>query len=263
MKFEKDYKNLITEVLNFGEGYDTRSGKTRALFGTQLKIEELRYGFFPLITSRKMYPGGVFGELAAFVRGPKHVDDFSSRGCNYWGAWAKPDGSIKVDYGNKWLDFHGTNQVKELIEGLKTNPFGRRHIINSWDASSLPTLDLPCCHYCYQFQVDRQGCLNMVWIQRSVDLMVGLPSDIVLAATMVLLIAQQVNLKPGTITMQFGDTHVYSKHIEDAVKYVKRKSLKLPYWMINKKATLTSFMPSDINIRSYVSHAPIKFELMI
>jgi thymidylate synthase len=243
-KFERDYAALVAKVLKEGERRSTRNADTVAIFGESLVVEMNGDGTFPLIQGRKMYPAGVFGEFAAMIREPKSVADFERWGCNYWKSWAKPNGSIEVDYGNAW--FAG-GQIARLKDCLANNPTDRRMLINAWRPERLNKLDLPCCHYSYQFYVREGKYLDMLWSQRSVDVMVGLPSDIVLAATWLIMLGNEFGLLPGRIKMDLGDTHVYHSHIQAAEAYLDRveNSPVLPPY----NYTLT--VPPGTNFLSY------------
>jgi len=257
-KIEKDYKTLVQHVLDNGVDKLGRNGITRSVFGQALSFD-LQEGF-PLLTSRKMFYKGVMGEFAAMVRGPKTLKDFEEFGCNYWKQWAKDDGSINVDYGNAWLDFHGVNQIKNVIDTLILNPNDRRMLIIGWNPTNLANLDLPCCHYSYQWYVN-DGKLEMLWNQRSADLMIGVPADIILAATWNIAMAAEAGLVPGKVTMVFGDTHIYEEHFENTTEYLRRPIKALPTYSYNDKMTVTGFIPADISIRDYKHADAIKFEL--
>lgn len=259
--FESEYKKLIKRVLK-GNVRKGRNGQTISIVGEQIKFDDLMYDHFPVITGRKMFIKGIVGELAAFLKGPKTVADFEAQGCNYWNLWTNEDGSLNVDYGNKWRDFHGTDQIKVLIDGLKNNPYGRRHIIQSWDPSNLDNLSLPCCHYCYQFYVDNKKQLHLIWIQRSVDVMVGLPSDAVLAALLLLLVGRSVGMQPGTITMQLGDVHIYSDHIKKTPQYLLSKNLPIPTYKLDQDANIDNFEASMFELTNYQFNKAIKFEVI-
>ena len=259
--FEVNYKKLVSDVYNLHPAYKKvgRNGTTLSSFGHQLKFDELTRGRFPLITARKMYPKGIAGEMAAFLKGPKHLDDFTSQGCNYWSNWAEADGSINVDYGNAWTDFEGVNQLEQLVDGLKNNPHGRRHIVTAWNPKNLDNLSLPCCHWAYQFYVTPLGNLDMIWIQRSVDLMIGLPSDIMLAALLNILVANETGYKPGTITMQLGDCHIYEEHMPHVSTYLDAYNHAPPTYKL--KDGLFNFSPDSLELIDYEHGDPIKFEL--
>ena len=225
---------------------------------------------FPLLQGRRMYPKGVIGEFAAMVRKPKHLRDFEKFGCNYWKQWANEDGSINIDYGNAW--FEG-DQIEHLKDCLANNPNDRRMIINAWRPERLAELNLPCCHYSYQFYVS-DGYLSMVWIQRSVDTMIGLPSDIILAAVWLITLANEFNYKTGDITMQLGDCHLYEEHIESGAvdeylenvrKFNNTIFLKtaLPYYALTSEpgADFTIFEPQNLAITEYATCDNIQLEL--
>lgn len=260
MSFEHKYKELVHGILLDGVTRQGRNGITKSLFGTQLKIDTLRQGRFPILTGRKMFIKGIAGEMAAFLEGPRDVIDFKKYGCNYWDEFAGPQGELKIDYGNKWLNFNGVNQIDACIESLTNDPYGRRHIISGWDPSS-KDLSLPCCHYAYQFYVEN-NTLSMIWIQRSVDTMIGLPSDIVLAALMLMLMANKVGMDYGDITMQMGDTHIYAPHYEAAHEYIMRQQFVPPTFNLAFHSNIKNFDPDHLTLLDYNSQPKIDFELL-
>ena len=218
-KFEQDYASLISRILLTGEERETRNGMTKSLFGLNLTVP-VGESLFPMLQGRKMWVNGPIGEYAAMIRKPKHLDDFRKWGCNYWELWAKPDNSIDIDYGNAWFDFNGVDQIADLKDKLANNPTDRRMIVNGWRPDRLNTVDLPCCHYSYQFYVRGGKHLDILWNQRSVDMMVGLPSDIIFAAAWLIALAREFDLTPGFIYMSLGDCHVYGNHIDSAEAYL-------------------------------------------
>lgn len=267
MYFEDAYARLAKRILEEGEIREGRNGTTKAIFGTSLEVDMTDSDIFPLPTGRKMYYKGVLGELAAMLRGPKHLKDFENWGCNYWKDWADEDGTLRVDYGNAWLDFNGVNQLQSLIDTLKNNPTDRRLLITSWRPDHLSELSLPCCHHTYQWFVRDSQYLDMLWMQRSVDTMIGLPSDIILAAAWNIMIANEVGLKPGKLTFSMGDTHIYEEHWELAEEYIDRvltfKNSSSPKYILKAPPgrRTVDFMPEHIEMRNYNPLDPIKFEL--
>lgn len=261
MSYEANYKKLVKKILDTGELRAGRNGNTKAIFGETLTID-LNSGF-PLLTSRRIYYKGVFGELAAMLRGPKTLKDFKDYGCNYWDLWARADGNIDIDYGNAWLDFNGVNQLEALVTGLIENPHGRRHMVMGWRPDRLDKVSLPCCHYAYQWYVRDNKYLDMLWHQRSVDTMIGLPSDVVFASAWNIILANEVGLIPGKITFTLGDTHIYEEHIEQAKEYLTLLTLELPGYRLTapKMACHTMFTPSWIEIENYSYLTEMKFEL--
>lgn len=265
-QFESDYQALIYKVLREGGKRQTRNGGTTGIFGESLIVNMSNTREFPLLQGRRLFYEGVFGELAAFLNGPKCIKDFEDQGCNYWHQWAQASGAINVDYGNKWTDFNGYNQLKVLQDTLLSNPTDRRLIINSWDPSNLENLDLPCCHFLYQWYVRDDMYLDMNWYQRSVDVMVGLPSDIILAAAMNVMLANFAGYVPGRIKMDLGDVHIYDEHRKGVKEYLNTPidSTKHPTYYNHAPIgqRLESFTASDIDILGYDVNTPIiKFEV--
>lgn len=274
------YSKLINKILDTGEKRASRAGEVYSLFGEQITID-LQESGFPLLHGRKMFYNGVLGEFAAFLRGPKNIEDFKKFGCNYWDAWKNTDLSgkienqlpvsdINLDYGNAWIDFNGVNQLQNLVDTLIKNPLDRRMIISGWRPDRLAELSLPCCHLLYQWYVRKGEYLDMIWYQRSVDTMVGLPSDIVLAAIWNIILAYQCGYKPGKITLVLGDTHIYANHIQPTLDYLRQlkeanedKIIKQINYGIQPNTTVFNFKPDMLDIHEYKSKPAIKFELNV
>jgi len=256
----KNYQELVKEVLVSGYGQEGRNGRTVALFGKQLEYN-LEEGF-PIVTGRKIFYRGVAGELAALLKGPKHVDDFKEQGCSYWNKFADADGKLRLAYGNAWRDFNGANQLEYLIKNLKENPGSRRHLLVAWDPANLDNLSSHCCHYAYEWFV-RDGRLDMIWIQRSVDLLVGLPSDIILGAMMNMVIASTVGLKPGRLTLQLGNCHIYTEHLFQVADYLRAPLRELPIAKLAPEATIDNFVPDMFSLKGYVHGPTMRFELKL
>ena len=269
IQFEKNYKALVQKVLSTGETKEGRNGITKSIFGEMLECGNVN-NEFPILMGRKMFTKGVLGELVAMLNGASSVKEFEEFGCNYWKTWADEDGHLELDYGKAWLDFNGVNQIENLIETLKTNPDDRRMIITGWRPDRLEELSLPCCHYFYQFHTsvndDGTRTLNMLWNQRSVDTMIGLPSDAVFGAAWLMAIANEVGMRPGNLTMALGDVHIYEEHLENAEVYLKQTeqiSAKKPRMHLDAPlgTKIADIRKDDFTLISYHYCEPIKFKL--
>ena len=264
--FEQQYQHLVKYILNFGELRRIRNGMAKSIFGRTISFDTSNI-FIPLLRGRNMFYKGVFGELCAMLRTPTNIADFKKFGCNYWDLWADKDGNIDIDYGKAWLDFNGINQLDEVMETIRLNPTDRRMIISGWRPDRLEELSLPCCHYAYQFYVrypNSAKCLDMLWHQRSVDVMIGLPSDMIFATAWLKAIAHFTGCKAGRITMTLGDTHIYDEHIKNAEIYVNTNidSLPLPTLDFKTKAkTIYDILPSDFIVERYSPVQELKFKL--
>ncbi len=269
-KYEQDYAKMVETILSHGERRQVRNGETYAMFGAALSIDVSKG--FPLLQGRKLYYKPVLGELAAMFRGPTNIGDFQKFGCNYWDEWGDMEGYLKVDYGNSWLDFNGVNQLEQLVDGIKKDPTGRRHIVTGWRPDILPELSLPCCHLLYQFYIREGKYIDMIWYQRSADWMIGVPSDVILGAAWLAILGEQTGYEPGMLKMAFGDTHIYTNHVDGAVEYLRQVSRipegasgSFPY-DVAPGISMETFDPNDITINGYeqgVYKPAIKFKLNV
>jgi len=264
------YIPLVNKILTSGEHKQSRAGNTKSLFAQTFTID--MQNSFPILSYRKMYLKPVLGELAALLRGPQNIKDFKVMGCNYWDKWAKENGDIKLDYGNAWINFNGVNQLQEVVNSLINNRNDRRMLVTGWRPDRLAELSLPCCHLLYQWYVSQNKYLDMIWYQRSADVMVGLPSDIMFASALNILLANQCGLVPRNITFVLGDTHIYENHFEPTKEYLDkaRKNYKVrplelcrKHWSINTEANINTFMPDMLEIYNYNPLEQIKFELNV
>ena len=256
---EQEYLNIMKDINWNGVRKEGRNGAYYSIPFPQLSWD-MSGGFFPLITTRKMFYKGVLGEYAAMIRGPKHIEDFRKWGCNFWDAWAEEDGSINVDYGNAWRDYNGVNQMEYVLDALTNNPGDRRMVIDAWRPDRLTDLSLPCCHYSYQFWSDGET-ISLLWNQRSADWCVGVPSDMVFASVMLLCFAQLSGSKPGKVVMQFGDAHIYEEHMDQAHKQSRMNPWFPPKYRLSEQEDLYSFQPADLYLEGYQHEERLSYEL--
>ena len=256
---EQEYINITKRIIADGVPRDGRNGMTYSLPFQQLNFD-LSSGHFPLLTSRRIFYKGVLGEYAAMIRGPKHVNDFKQFGCNYWDAWADEEGNLNVDYGNAWIDYNGVDQMANVLSSLRNNPADRRMVINAWRPDRLSDLSLPCCHHSYQFWSDGKS-VDLLWIQRSGDWMVGVPSDMVLASTMLLCFASLSGLTARNVKMIIGDAHIYDEHIPTAGEQCRRLGWNPAKYTLKPQTDLYSFLPEDLEITEYKYEPSLKYLL--
>ena len=259
LTWEDDYRWLIERVISTGFFSPSRAGDTYSLPGESIRIP-LTNGF-PLLLSRKMFTKGIFGELAGFVRGATLLKTYKDFGCNYWDANAanwiqnkgKPESEWHIgrSYGALWRNFNGQDQLVNLVRGLKEDPLSRRHVVTAWDPSAEACL--PSCHILWQCYV-RDNRLSIVVYMRSVDLCVGLPSDIALYAMLANLIARDTGLCVGELVFQFGDCHVYDSHVSTYNEVHKGRftaDKDYPTLELATSATLFNFTPQMVSLLNY------------
>jgi len=248
MHFEEQYRQLIYKIINDGYRSFPSKGDCREVPTANIILSP---DTLPLITGRRMYPRGIIGELKAFLNNATGKD-FSKYGCNFWGAWA----DAPIDYARLLHDFNGVNQLEKVLTSLVNKPSSRKHIISLWDPSST-TLQPPCVMH-YQWLVDEQGKLNMIWSQRSVDVMVGLASDMFSAWLFNLLMSEATGYEQGTVYMQLGACHIYSIH--NPQDYLKNEYSLKP---LDYKLDFRSIKDWEFEILDYPDTPKVRYELCV
>ena len=166
-----------------------------------------------------------------------------------WRHWFQYDRSVNGIY---------VDQIKELINGLKKDPNGRRHIVSAWNVGDLQHMALPPCHYGFQCYL-ADGKLSLMWNQRSVDTFLGLPFNIASYATLLELIAIEIGAEPGELIGNLGDVHLYLNHLEQAKEQISREPYILPTIEFSDIEILKGDFQYKIN--DYLSHPSIKAPL--
>lgn len=276
----------MQKILREGTQKSTRNATTRSLFGATIKIK--RTEGVPLLQTRKIFYKGVLGEVAAFMGGPKNVKDFTDKGCNYWKLWSDEDtGDIRLSYGNEWVNWGssannptGINQWDKVVELAKKNIYDRRMIITGWNPEAVENgdLSLPCCHWSYVFNIETingTNYLNMMYNMRSVDVAVGLPSNMFMAWFMNELMCihmrqSGVIVERGDITMCLADCHLYEEHWENAKKqsgFLSRlktlftKPVDAIFKNDFEEKSIFDIDPKNIDVIDYDPKTKIKYKL--
>jgi thymidylate synthase len=190
-----------------------------------------------------------------------------------WRHWRTPiehkAHSFKNDSGS-WFNRGGSLHVKEtdqlldLIEGIKRDPHGRRHIISTWNPGELEAMALPPCHVMSQFYVSKDGRLSCQMYQRSCDMFLGVPFNIASYSLLTAMIAQVCGLRVGEFVHVLGDAHIYLNHVEQVKEQLSREPLPAPTLWINPDIKdITKFTMADIRLDGYTSHGAIKAEMAV
>jgi thymidylate synthase len=239
---------------------------TYSVFGRQLRFD-LREGF-PLVTTKKVHLKSIIHELLWFLAGDTNNNSLLANKVSIWNEWAGTDGELGPIYGKQWRRWQGpsgtVDQIARLVEGLRKNPFSRRHLVVAFNPADLPEVAPPACHTLFQCYVSQDGGLSLQLYQRSADLMLGVPFNIASYALLCMMLAQVTGLKPREFVHTFGDVHIYSNHIEGAKLQITREPRPLPKMVINPSVTdLFGFKFGDFTLEGYEPHEAIKFDIAV
>jgi thymidylate synthase len=258
---EWQYLNLLRDILDNGARRDDRTGTgTLGVFGRQMRFDLSRG--FPLLTTKKLHLRSILVELLWFLRGETNIRWLKENGVSIWDEWADVEGELGPVYGKQWRSWAAPNgqsidQIQRLVEGLKTNPNSRRHIVSAWNPADIEDMALPPCHCLFQFFV-ADGKLSCQLYQRSADVFLGVPFNIASYALLTHMMAQVTGLKPGEFIHTFGDAHLYLNHVEQAQLQLTRQPLPLPTITIAPRDDLFAFEREDFVLGGYEAHPHIK-----
>ncbi len=263
---EFQYLNLLRDILDNGVRRDDRTGTgTLGVFGRQMRFD-LSKGF-PLLTTKKLHLRSIIVELLWFLRGETNIAWLKDNGCSIWNEWADESGELGPVYGKQWRSWaapsgQSIDQIERLIEGLKTNPNSRRHIVSAWNPADIEDMALPPCHCLFQFFV-ADGKLSCQLYQRSADVFLGVPFNIASYALLTMMVAKVVGLEPGEFVHTFGDAHLYLNHVEQAELQLTRQPLDLATMTVAAKRDVFGFEPADFVLSDYQAHPHIKAQVAI
>ncbi|GAB2683042.1 thymidylate synthase [Thalassiella azotivora] len=258
----RQYHDLLRHVLENGTPKSDRTGTgTLSVFGYQNRYD-LADGF-PLVTTKKVHVRSVVGELIWFLKGSTNIRWLQERGISIWDEWADADGDLGPVYGYQWRswptpDGGSVDQISKVVESIRTNPDSRRHLVTAWNPADVDDMALPPCHTMFQFYVS-DGRLSCQLYQRSADVFLGVPFNIASYALLTHMVAQVCDLQPGEFVHTFGDTHLYSNHLDQAREQLTRDPRPLPTLQLNPDVrSLDAFELEDVEVHGYDPHPAIK-----
>ena len=263
----KQYLDLMQKVLNEGQKKSDRTGTgTLSIFGHQMEFD-LSDGF-PLVTTKKVHLKSIVHELIWFLQGSTNISYLKENGVSIWDEWADEKGDLGPVYGAQWRSWpdgnNGTiDQIQNLIQGIKTNPDSRRHIVSAWNPALVDEMALPPCHSLFQFYVANEK-LSCQLYQRSADIFLGVPFNIASYALLTHMVAHVCNLKTGKFVHTFGDAHLYLNHLDQAKLQLSRDTKMLPQLKLNSEVkNIFDCKFEDIESINYESHPSISAPIAV
>ncbi len=255
------YLELIRRILGEGVEKPDRTGTgTWSVFGHQMRFD-LAAGF-PLVTTKRLHTKSIVYELLWFLRGCTNVRWLNQRGVTIWNEWARSDGDLGPIYGRQWRSWpapsgKSIDQLAQLIEGLKSSPHSRRHVVSAWNVGELDQMALAPCHILFQFWVG-DGRVSCQLYQRSADVFLGVPFNVASYALLTHLVAAQTGYEPGEFIWTGGDCHLYSNHIHQAREQVARTPFPPPTLVLRREPrSLFDYEFEDIVFENYRHHPHI------
>lgn len=291
----RQYLDFLQHILNHGIEKNDRTGTgVLSTFGYQMRFD-LNEGF-PLLTTKRVHMKSIIHELLWFIQGDTNIRYLVQNGVRIWNEWpyqkyqASPDfqgesvdefiekiiqddefshkyGSLGPVYGKQWRAFEGktrsVDQLKQVIEQIKTNPNSRRLIVNSWNVSLIEDMALPPCHMMFQFYV-ANGKLSCMLYQRSADAFLGVPFNIASYALLTMMIAKICHLELGEFVHTLGDCHIYLNHLEQVNLQLSRTPKKLPKMAILREVeNIEDFKYDDFELQDYHPDKTIKGKVAV
>lgn len=215
------YANALGDILKNGEVREDRTGTgTISKFGTFMEFD-LRFGF-PILSGKKIHWNSVITELLWFISGDTNIKFLKENGVSIWDEWANANGDLGPVYGSQWRNGDGVDQLKNVIESIKEDPYSRRHIVSSWNVGDLDKMALPPCHLLFQFYVTKNDELDMLVYQRSADFFLGVPFNISSYSALLMIVAKLTNKTARQLKYTFGDSHIYLNHVDQVKEYLGR-----------------------------------------
>jgi thymidylate synthase len=292
MYVTKAYDDALRLILKDGVRRKNRTGiDTLSVFSIRSVYEIADR--FPLITKRKLYPKAVFAELLWMLSGSTDNEDLVKLGANFWTPWVDPANSENKafyertgfppnylgpvygwqmrHFGGDYLGYvakngkydPGFDQIKWLVEEIRTNPRSRRLLVSMWNPKDMHMMRLPPCHFVFHVDIDDEGRMTLLLNQRSSDFPVGVPANIQFYSALCYMLAQQTGFTPYRFIHHTEDSHIYVNQIELVEEYLSRKEIDSPILTLRKASSIFDYSIEDFEISDYNPHPPLKMPVAV
>ncbi len=284
---ENQYLQLISNILVNGEEIEGRNGKTRMIFGSQMRFS-LENNCIPFLTTKQLAWKTCLKELLWFISGSTNNKTLKQQNVHIWDAngskeflesrnlkYAEDD--LGPVYGHQWRHYNakyndcftdytgqGVDQLNNVIEMLKdkNQRQSRRIILNAWNPCQIDEMALPPCHVLMQFNVNKNDELSCILYQRSGDIGLGVPFNIASYSFLTHLLAHHCDLKAKEFIHFIGNTHIYNNHIEPLKIQLNRTPYPFPTLTItNKHKNINDYTFDDFTINNYSYHDKIPMKM--
>ena len=270
----KVYQNYLQYILDNGVWTKNRTGVDTLACSGYMLVHDMKNGF-PLLTTKKMGIKNIASELEMFIKGITSKKWLQDRNNHIWDEWCNPqkvpysnDADTKAKmaaeddlgpiYGSQWISFNGDsnkgNQLKTLIETIKTDPTSRRLLVSAWNPLQLDQMALPPCHVGFEIICyPETNTMDIIWVQRSVDSFLGLPYDLASYALLLTLLCKETGFIPGKVIGMLGNCHIYENCIGQVKEQLSRVPHKLPTIEIDNWKSIWDWQYTDVRLINYTS----------
>ena len=280
---DSQYRTILGAILEHGLTSPTRQGPDALTLMQQTMSFELANGF-PIITDRSIsrFWRKPIGELCAFINGATTLDELAEFGCDWWGPWASeaktsrrglPPGDLGPgSYGGAFHDFptvegEGFDQFKHLVEQLTELPNDRTHFVSPWipqyqirGTGKIPQTTISPCHGWVHVRVIA-GRLHLHMFQRSGDVPVGVPSNMIQYAALLLMLEHLTGIPAARYYHTISDAHVYEDQVDSVKVMLDREPRRLPTVTLNESGRqvtdIHDFRGEHFDLSDYDPHPAI------
>lgn len=283
-KPDSQYRDLLARILDQGEPSPTRQGPPAHTLMQQTMRFDLANGF-PVITERSIaaFWRKPIGELCAFINGATTLDELRDFGCDWWDDWATPEKTAKRglppgdigpgSYGGAFHDFPtseggGFDQFQHLVEQIRELPGDRTHFVSPWipqyqvrGAGKTPRTTIAPCHGWVHVRVlnDR---LHLHMFQRSGDVPVGVPSNMVQYAALTLMLEHLTGYEAAAYYHTISDAHIYADQVDPVRVMLDREPRRLPTVVLtesgHKVTGIHDFRAEHFDLADYDPHPGLR-----
>lgn len=287
------YHSIVRHILDHGVRKENRTGVDAITVAGIMFEHDMATGF-PLLTTKHVPFRLIATELEFFIKGITDKAWLQEHNNHIWDEWAAPqkapyghdeaakarmrdERDLGAIYGFQWRHFNafyksyttdytgkGIDQLARLVDTLKRNPNDRRMIVSAWNPCMLNEMALPPCHYGFQVTVIN-GKLNLLWNQRSVDTVLGLPFNIASYGLLLHLLAKEAGLQEGRLIGFLADTHIYVNHLDGIQEQLARDPNTYPLPRIETASwkTIFDWSAADSTIIGYEHFPKISFPIAV
>jgi len=288
---DNQYKRLLKEIMEKGVRIPSQQGTDALTLIAPMPMRFRLDNGFPMITERNMNPKvsdhlpvtvwqQAIGEICGFINGARTIEELEKFGCYWWKSWATPEKCAKRglkagdigpgSYGAAFHDFptadgQSFNQWKHIVEQINEEPQLRTHFVSPWipqyigrgKGKQQKVVVAPCHGWVNIRIID--GKLTLHMMQRSGDVPVGVPSNMVQYAALAMMIAHVTNTIPFEFVHSISDAHIYVDQIPAVETMLSREDRPFPTVTMNRnKNNIFDFRKEDFELSDYNPHPGIK-----